>query len=300
MKKPNFFIVGAAKCGTTSLASSLALHEEIFISKIKEPHYFIPSNIKTTLPIAINDFKEYSGLFSEADCENFLGEASVLYLPMYKDVIPRIKAEIGEDVKIIIILRNPNERMKSAFEHSKRFNAMETASTLEQALLEEPERVKKGLNPMLCYSWLSQYGEQCKAYFDAFEHVKVIFYEEFIKNQRDVLVEIFEFLGVNSENYDYSKNVHENKSIGTWKIGFVGRYLNYLLPGSARYRLREKYPKLYSMIFSLVKKVLLRKGGKIVLDQRFSEISKQTEKLQEFVNVPSSLWSDINNEENRA
>lgn len=40
MIKPNFFIVGAPKCGTTSLAHWLAGHPQVFMSPVKEPHFF--------------------------------------------------------------------------------------------------------------------------------------------------------------------------------------------------------------------------------------------------------------------
>lgn len=49
--KPNLFIPGAAKSGTSSLHDYLGLHSEIFMSSVKESHYFIPgTNIcdKTT------------------------------------------------------------------------------------------------------------------------------------------------------------------------------------------------------------------------------------------------------------
>ena len=40
MNKPDFFIVGALKCGTTSLYEYLRQHPEVFMSRIKEPHFF--------------------------------------------------------------------------------------------------------------------------------------------------------------------------------------------------------------------------------------------------------------------
>ena len=39
-KKPSFFIIGAPKCGTTSLADWLRDHNNIFMSDPKEPHFF--------------------------------------------------------------------------------------------------------------------------------------------------------------------------------------------------------------------------------------------------------------------
>ena len=74
MKKPNFFIIGAPKCGTTSLASWVSEHPSVYMSPLKEPDYF-HANEK------IGSLKEYEQLFEGAGPEHItVGEASVRYL----------------------------------------------------------------------------------------------------------------------------------------------------------------------------------------------------------------------------
>ena len=76
MQLPNFFIVGAAKAGTTSLWRYLLQHPDIFMPSdilYKEPAYF--SDIK-----GIRNLHEYAALFSAANTEKMIGEASTAYL----------------------------------------------------------------------------------------------------------------------------------------------------------------------------------------------------------------------------
>ena len=112
MNHPNFFIIGAPKSGTTSLYNYLSEHPNVFMSKIKGPHYFA-SRIKTK--------KEYLDLFKDAKKQHIcIGEASVLYLPTLTDY---------PDSKLIIILRNPVDVIQSLLKKSG--DAMRTLRILK-------------------------------------------------------------------------------------------------------------------------------------------------------------------------
>lgn len=108
MKEPNFFIIGAPKCGTTSMARWLSLHPEVFMSPVKEPHHF-----SDDFPLGIGcDWEEYLSLFEKADPRhNAVGEASVWYLRSH-EAVPRIEAAIP-DARYIVMLRNPVEMAPS-------------------------------------------------------------------------------------------------------------------------------------------------------------------------------------------
>ena len=116
-KKPNFFIVGAPKAGTTSLYAYLSMHPEVFMpSTIKEPDYFshkaiLAQNLyyNTT---HVTNLEEYLDLFSLANGEKAIGEASVSYL--YYQEAARNLYDFNPEARIIIILREPVER---AFSH---------------------------------------------------------------------------------------------------------------------------------------------------------------------------------------
>ena len=78
-KKPDFFIVGAPKCGTTSFYHYLRQHPQIFMPDNKEPHYF-GSDLKKRSDEFIKTEEEYLSLFKDADPSQMTGEASTFYL----------------------------------------------------------------------------------------------------------------------------------------------------------------------------------------------------------------------------
>ena len=113
MSLPNFIIIGAGKSGTTSLAHQLGQHPDIFLSDPKEPHFF-----------SINWHKGidwYLNIFSRANNCSAVGEASATYTlyPEYKDVPERMASVLGENVRLLYIVRNPVERMLSHCQHDK-------------------------------------------------------------------------------------------------------------------------------------------------------------------------------------
>ncbi len=111
MSIPNFFIVGAPKCGTTSLAKWLSSHPKIYMSPIKEPHYFNIDMEYRKVP----DKSEYLDLFDEVtDSHKSIGEASVFYL-FSECAIPKIENRIT-DARYIVMVRNPVEMAQSLHE----------------------------------------------------------------------------------------------------------------------------------------------------------------------------------------
>src|SRR5215467_11507820 len=86
VKRPNFFLVGAPKAGTTSLARYLAQHPDIYMSPVKEPCFFStevrPENFADSPNGAgmITEWAGYEALFRDAGDANAIGEASVCYL----------------------------------------------------------------------------------------------------------------------------------------------------------------------------------------------------------------------------
>lgn len=102
MPIPDFFIIGAPKCGTTSLADWLSQHPGIFMCRPKEPHYYSPELV--AYPAARSKV-EYENLFADARSCQIIGEASTGYLRS-KNAVPRI-LEDNPTAKLIVCLRNP-------------------------------------------------------------------------------------------------------------------------------------------------------------------------------------------------
>lgn len=134
MKKPNFFIIGAPKCGTTSLAAWLAEHPQIFMSPIKEPQFF---NKDVGFPM--KSLQAYEKLFKDASSGHIaVGEATVLYL--YSKVAVRNILDYNPDAKFIVCLRNPVDMAYSLHEQWF-FNGIEDIEDFKEAwLMQDIER----------------------------------------------------------------------------------------------------------------------------------------------------------------
>src|SRR5437667_3513745 len=97
---PTVFIVGAPRCGTTSLAAYLASHPQVFMSKAKEPHHFGSDLDVRWRPYA--DRRRYLQLFERARDGQQAGEASVFYL--YSKTAAREIRQLSPSATIIIML----------------------------------------------------------------------------------------------------------------------------------------------------------------------------------------------------
>lgn len=229
MVLPDFLIVGAAKCGTTSLYNYLSQHDEIYLNKNKEPKYFVSKFLKfplggkgdnVTEELMVKSFKEYLSLFQPKQPHQITGEASVDYFFYADEVIEDIKSTLG-DVKIIIMLRNPTERAFSAYKHLVR-DVRETES-FEKGLKLEHEREKRNYEFIWYYKKAGFYYESVKKYKENFSKVHVINFDDFIEETNRVMEELFIFLKVNPK-FSIEKSTIYNKT-GSPKSKFLQRAL---------------------------------------------------------------------------
>jgi Sulfotransferase family len=214
IKMPNFFIVGAARSGTTSISRYLGQHPEVYIPRQKEVHYYAADYFPCNGPgderlnkIVIHNEDQYVQLFKGVTEEKAVGESSVFYL-CFPGTAERI-AQAVPGAKIIILLRNPVDRAYSAYMHLVR-DGREYMGFAEGLRLEE-ERCKKGFEPLWWYKDLGLYYKQVKRYLNVFsiENVKVVLYDEFNANPWQVLHDVFAFLGVR-EDIAIDTSIHYN------------------------------------------------------------------------------------------
>lgn len=214
---PDFLIVGASKSGTSSIYHYLNQHPDIFLSDVqKEGRYFSQmggnfsgpgdSGIdKTITP----DLERYKALFKNYSNEKAVGDISPEYLYFYENAIPLIKKTLGDNTKIIIILRSPVERAFSGYMHFKRDKRENL--TFEEALEKEGERLKNNWIWAWQYKNSGLYYEQVKAYLNNFKNTKVIVFDEFREQPQKVLGEICEFIGVNP-HFEFDTSYKYNMS----------------------------------------------------------------------------------------
>jgi len=189
---PNFFILGAAKAGTTSLYYYLRQHPQVFLSEVKEPHFFDYD------PFYAEGLEAYvSRHFSRSWGFPARGEATPRYFYDYKKVIPRMLNAFGPfPPRFIVLLRDPVERAWSHYLHRRR-NCTET-ETFERALELEEGRLKQ--NPEVWAGYFNQglYAKQLEEWFRHFPRDRFLIglTEDLQARPTELLENICSFLGV--------------------------------------------------------------------------------------------------------
>jgi hypothetical protein len=189
MTLPTFFIIGAAKAGTTSLHFYLDQHPQIQMSANKEPNFFGgPENGIPYPPRRVSRLEDYERLFDPSVAVR--GEASAGYTnhPRRQGVPERIRAIVPE-AKFVYIVRDPVARTVSHFQDSVAIGKQR--KTLREALgdLSDPAL------PLTCHS---RYAMQLELYLRCFsqERMLVVDQADLLADRRATLREIFAFLGV--------------------------------------------------------------------------------------------------------
>ncbi len=157
MKKPDFFIVGAPKCGTTTLYHWLKLHPDIFMPEAKEPHYFA-QNLSDRY-CRIRTEEQYLSLFNASQRNVLCGEASVLY-GFYPESIKNILKH-NPNAKFIFMLRNPVD-MAPSYHRQLINNLEEDVTSFENAWSLQKTRMSGNNLPITSTDPdLLQYGSKC-------------------------------------------------------------------------------------------------------------------------------------------
>lgn len=208
MPLPNFFIVGAAKCGTTSLAAYLKQHPEAYFSAHKEPNYFAypgvtpcyggpapKAVIKAMLhDRTITDFEAYQASYADAKGAKAIGDASVRYL--FLKQAARNIYEAVPNARIVAVLRDPVARLYSHYRMNCEFQ-LEPLGLME-AVEAEQERHEQGWGWDWRYVGVGRYAEQIQRYYDLFgrEAVKVVLYDDYAAEPQKVFSDICRHLDI--------------------------------------------------------------------------------------------------------
>jgi len=223
---PNLLIVGAAKCGTTSLHNYLKQHPDIFMTAHKEPHFLINSEIGTRrVHKAVTTLEAYKKMFETDRDYRYKGESSVMYLAFPEFSINNIKKYLAPDVKIIIMLRSPIERAFAGYLHNLRYNPAEDLS-FEEAV---------DMTPDTRYLHVGRYSSQVDSFMNDFKNnVHVIIYDDYVNDIDLCLSNVFDFLEVARISIDTSRR----HMVGGWV--FKNRFLRNLLIPENNFKLLLK------------------------------------------------------------
>lgn len=272
---PNFLIVGAQKCGTTTLHSVLDLHPKIAMSRIKELNFFtFEKNYQKGLSYYSEQF------VGECEAVDIIGESSPGYL-CYPGVPEKILRDLGT-IKILILVRDPIKRAVSQYWDNRR--SLKETLTFDQCvsdyLTEHYVPGERGY-----FSW-GVYIKYINKYIDlfGFDNVKIVVFEKLIKRTEESLSSIYEFLGIDSYS-DFLTIPKAENSSSIYENFIYSYFLNH--PEKAKYlpRVLRKYTFF---------------GKKVPF--KYPQISQQTLdtlkyfynpwnlKLQEFMGEPIDEW----------
>ncbi|HHJ39825.1 MAG: hypothetical protein AXA67_06425 [Methylothermaceae bacteria B42] len=214
---PDFFIVGAPRCGTTAMSHYLAHHPEICFSRPKEPHYF--SLLQKILP-GLDLEKHYLGhCFNHYDPaqHQVLGEGSVSYL--YDTQAIEHILHLNPSAKFIIMVRNPVDMVYS---YHARLVALldETEEDFGKAWRLRHQRAQGKSIPKTCRDpFLLQYEEVGKTgkYLQQLFHIAgrdrclVIVFDDFVSNPRESYLKILDFIQIKDDGRTEFYPVESNK-----------------------------------------------------------------------------------------
>jgi hypothetical protein len=297
--RPDFFIVGAPKCGTTAMHSYLSAHPGIFMAH-KEMHFF-GSDLKI-YRIRVTSLEDYLAHFAEWNGERRIGEASVLYLSS-KTSAAEIHA-FAPDAQIIIMLRHPVEMIYSLYSQM-RYTGNEDIPDFEAALAAEADRkLSKRLSKKiryqsgLYYREIAQYTDQVRRYFDIFgrDRVHVIIYDDFKRDTQQVYQRTLEFLGVAPDFRPEFEIVNANKrSRSRWLRNLM------VVPPQWYLSLLPLGRKLFSgKLRDRVNRFIKQRNTVFVERQRMdsdlrcrlqAEFRPEIERLSELLNIDLTHWS---------
>ena len=216
MPRPDFFLVGAFKSGSTALYEGLRRHPQIFMPSHKEPLYF-----GDDLTRRYGRFTEadYLHLFSGAKPGQRVGEASTWYL--YSVSAAREIHDFAPEARIMVVLRNPVDVMYA--QHNQLiFNVIEDITDFAEALAAEPDRLAGRRVPPgpknlenLFYRRSVRFAEQLERYFDVFgrDGVHVMLHDDLDRDGAVVVHGALEFLGLDPSRATAPPRVNESRRI---------------------------------------------------------------------------------------
>lgn len=303
MKKPNLFIVGAPKCGTSALHYLLGQHPDIFMPIYKEPHFFSKDFHKES--DAFHGFvkhypfrteHDYLSVFKGAKNEKIVGDASTHAL--FSKVAAEEIYKFNPKSKIIIMIREPSEYLYSL--HSQLYKHLdEDIKDFEAALSKEEDR-RRGKNipktvefpSKLFYSDWVKFSDGINRYYNQFgkDNVMVIVFEEFRADNLKICREVFKFLGVDDSFIPEVKVVHANKELK--HRGFMKFIKNPIVFKVMKIIPRKLYSaigrKMHDLLYKQTKRDPMREEFRIELKKKYKE---EVEKLSNLLDKDLvSFW----------
>ncbi|MDJ0732407.1 MAG: sulfotransferase [Crocosphaera sp.] len=257
-KLPDFFIVGASKAGTTAICNILATHPDICFSSVKEPNFFSSFDIALQ-EIPSNKLSEYKKLFRCEASDRLMGEGSVGYLNSNKALYWIHK--YVPSAKIIIILRNPLERIVSLYEMYDRLGKMKV--TYQEAFSKNSYLVKQSIVYESIINYINTFSRN---------QVFIMIYDDFRKQPQQELNSLYQFLGI-GENFDPVITIKNKGGVPKSKL------LNFL-----------KFRPLIEIVKQIIPKSVHTQVDNFIKDKFFQKIKLTLKQKKELASI---FYSDV-------
>jgi hypothetical protein len=250
MSRPNFFLIGAPKCGTSAMAHYLGEHPGVVFAYPKEPYYWADDFRGIQDRFGIRTLSKYEALFQDATPKTVAaGEGSTIYLAS-SCAVERI-LQYQPDAKFIVMLRNPVDMVVSAhLQELSHLNECErdfqTAWTLQESRAAGHQLPRDCYEPkLLQYRDMARLGSQVERLLRTVSRaqVHVIFFEDFQRDLRSVYRGVLRFLQLEDDGRSEFLRINEAKVPRIrWMTKLlngpggtaVSRFLKRRLPGPVR------------------------------------------------------------------
>ncbi|MDZ7842668.1 MAG: sulfotransferase [Gammaproteobacteria bacterium] len=236
VRLPDFVIIGAMKCGTSSLHEQLARQPGCFMSQPKEPNFFSDDR----------QFQKgldwYASLFAEASPDSICGESSTHYtkLPTYPQCAPRLHDQLA-GAKLVYVMRDPVDRIVSQYIHEWSEHVIDKDCPIDEAITTHPILVD-----------YSRYAMQLQPYVElfGFNGILPVFFERLIDNPNAELRRIATHIGCggpvrwlddDAANVSTERQRRHPALDAILDIRLLQRVRRTLLPEALRTRIRSRW-----------------------------------------------------------
>ncbi|MFH1305220.1 MAG: sulfotransferase domain-containing protein [Candidatus Omnitrophota bacterium] len=277
---PNLLLPGFQKCGTASLHFLLGSHPQLFVPTGKPQFFSIGPSGKT-------DIDKYLSMFDGHRDEPWVVDTSDSYIENHFS-FSKMKEVLGDEITFLIIMRDPVKRIYSAYAHIRRPSLIGETREFDQVIytrskslvdlleheneqLEKAESEGKLILSHLKKRWADSYLWNFRYIFNSVYSIhikalqrsfprsryKFIIFENFIKNPRDTLAEIYEFLNIEREVAYQQPYMHKNRGIYS-TLDLSKRHIKMYLDISRSVRSRYSLKVLNYFFWYIEEKVLAR------------------------------------------
>jgi len=237
LSRPDFVVIGAMKCATSTLHEQLARQPGIWMSTPKEPNFFSDDAVWQ------RGLDWYRKLFSRAPEGDLTGESSTHYtkLPTHPDALPRLRRHLP-GARLVYVMRDPVARVVSQFVHEWSIGAVPREASIDDALRSMPELVD-----------YSRYDMQIAPYLDAFGSAAVlpVFFERLVRFPQAELERVCAHIGYSGAPRWHEESERENVSAsrlrrprllqGLLQIECLKPVRRVLVPEAIRSRIRARW-----------------------------------------------------------